>query len=76
MDRKQKLEQISYKTNVKMVRNKDRKIMTKEDALDNDPVDENKAMFDTLGDYLSNNIKGGMTYWHEQYLELCAMAEH
>ena len=76
MDRKQKLEQISYKTNVKTVRNRDRYKFTKAEAMQNDPIYDDKAMFETLGDQLSNNIKGGMTYWREQYLELRAMAEH
>ena len=76
MDRKQKLEQLSFKTNVRSIRNNDRHKLTKEDALAQDPLDDDKAMFETLGEYLSNNIKGGMTYWHEQYLELKAMADH
>ena len=75
MDRKQKLEQISYKTNVRMVKNTDRNKLIKEDVLQQDNLQHDKALFETLGQYLSSNIKGGMTYWRQQYLELKAMSD-
>ena len=75
MDRKQKLEQQGFKNNVTSIRNKDIKIFTAEEALQEHPVDSHKAMFETLGDNLSPNIKGGKNYWHQQYLDLRAMAE-
>lgn len=74
MDRKQKLEQMSFKNNVNSIRHVDRKVVSKEDALKSDHVSD-KAMFEVLGKVLSSNIKGGKNYWHQEYLNLKAMAE-
>ena len=74
MDRKQKIEQLGFKNNVHSIRHKDRKVISKEDALEYDQV-QNKAMFEVLGENFSSNIKGGKTYWHQEYLNLKAQAD-
>lgn len=74
MDRKQKIEQLGCKNNVNSIRHKDRKVISKEDALKQDYL-QNKAMFEVLGENLNSNIKGGKTYCHQEYLNLKAMAD-
>ena len=50
-NRKQKIQQLSFKNNVRSVRNTDRRKLKKEEALAQDPIDDyDKAMFETLGE--------------------------
>lgn len=50
MDRDQKLQQMSYKNNVKIVRNKNRKAMMINDITKPDIKQPDQKLFETLGD--------------------------